>query len=165
MRTLLPLATLITGLALLAVETSPAEALRWPPDNNPTATVVRARSTRKVKLLKLTDEVKLRNEQRRKDVKTIANAFFYYKRDHELTVPESIPLKTAKELCRVSGSDCVGMVDLTDLLMPYLEEMPVDPASAKDGNGTGYFISKDWKGRVTISAPAADDGWIIKEVK
>ncbi len=165
MRTFTTIASLAAGFALFTVSLHPADALRWPPDNNPTATVVRARSTRKVKKLVLTDAAKLVNEKRRKDVKTISNAVFFHKRDNNRHIPESIPLNTAKEICRMDASDCSGFVDLTEFVQEYIEEFPVDPASPKNGNGTGYFIHKDFKGRIIVSAPAAEDGWIIKETK
>ncbi len=104
---------------------------------------------------------KLRNDQRRLDLKLIGNAFFNYRRAHkDINVA---PLNHEnREICRTGAKSCRGMVDVATLLKDYIDPLPVDPSVAADSNGTGYFVYEDWKGKVYLSAPKAEEGWSIR---
>lgn len=108
---------------------------------------------------------RLRNEQRRADLTTIANAIFSWKRDSGQPLPKSIPIDEQIEICRPTSTDCSGMADLSALFADYLEEVPVDPQAPKDSRGTRYTISKDWKDRFTVWAPDAEEGWVLRNSK
>ncbi len=105
----------------------------------------------------------LRNWQRRTDVKNIANAVFFYKKAHKYELPPGIPLDTPMEICATNARDCTGMVDFRGLLKSYLNPLPRDPQAPKGGDGTGYFIYRDWKEKIYVSAPSAEEGWRIVE--
>lgn len=54
-----------------------------------------------------------------------------------------------------------GLANIQDCLVPdYLPSLPLDPSVGSDaGNGvykTGYYISQDSSGRITIEAPSAE---------
>ncbi len=80
-------------------------------------------------------------------------------------IPESIPVNkecvaTENEICKSGMDDCSGLVNLSflDTFGEGTEEiagLPVDPAS-KSVNGTGYYISQDGQGNVTVCAPYAE---------
>lgn len=112
-----------------------------------------------------TDRLVQRNEQRRKDVLTIANAIFQYSyRGDSRDIPPTIPLLAAGEICRFEAKSCKGLISLKRFLQPYIATLPSDPL-APQGNGTRYFIQKDWRGRYTVSAPDAEEGWLIRVQK
>jgi hypothetical protein len=105
----------------------------------------------------------LRNEQRRKDVVTLANAFYNYRTDHQ---SENVPGLTEKpvEICRTKATSCKDLLDVRKELEPYLATLPVDPGTSADRNGTGYFVYEDWKNRIFITAPGAEMGWTITKM-
>lgn len=106
-----------------------------------------------------------RDAQRRADVNTILNAVYQYSIDNDgdLPGPSTIPAAT-EELCR-SGSgltpDCTGLIDLSDVTAneTYLVSLPFDPQETNT-NQTGYEIRQTGNGRVTVSAPLAENGTI-----
>jgi hypothetical protein len=108
---------------------------------------------------------RLRNDQRRADITTIANAIYSWKRDTKEKLPKSVLLDEKIEICRPTSTSCKGMADLRSIFADYLAEVPVDPLAKKDSAGTRYFIEKDWKDRFTISAPDAEDGWSLRKQK
>jgi len=103
-----------------------------------------------------------RNADRSSAVTTILNAAYQYSLDNN-NVPASITL-TPTEICMTGGS-CAGLIDLSVLTTAgkYLVSIPKDPqcATVCAANGTGYRISKDANGRLTVSAPSAEQGKTI----
>lgn len=102
-----------------------------------------------------------RNAQRRSDVNTILNAVYQYAIDHNGTLPSCIAV-TSKNVC-VGGSDCSGVTtgcDLDVLTGSYLVNLPTDPSGAT-ANDTNYDIVRDANGRVTVSAPVAENSATI----
>lgn len=99
-----------------------------------------------------------RNAQRRVDVNTILSAVYQYAIDNNGTVPASITA-TAGEICQTDSTSCSSLVDLSVLTEneTYLTAIPSDP-SGSSANGVGYEISKSSNGRVTVSAPDAEQG-------
>lgn len=106
------------------------------------------------------------NAQRQSDVLAILDAVYQYSIDNNGTLPSSITT-TATEVCAsgVSAGDCTtdGLVDLSVLTAneEYLVSIPNDPTGAA-GNGAGYEISQSANGRVTVSAPDAENGETIQ---
>lgn len=97
-----------------------------------------------------------RNAQRRSDVNTILNGTYQYAVDTG-SVPATITASPT-EVCKTGGT-CTGLIDLAVLTTngKYLVAMPADPTGSTT-NSTGYTISKDaTTGRVTVSAPDAED--------
>ena len=107
-----------------------------------------------------------RNAQRRSDVTTILNAAYQYSIDNNGVLPAGISTTTPTEIC-LSGTlpaDCVtgGLVDLSVLTTnsKYVTAIPSDPQKTTV-NGAGYVIVKDANGRLTVSAPIAEQSAVI----
>ncbi len=106
-----------------------------------------------------------RNAQRKADVNTILNAVYQYAIDHNGTLPSGITT-SSQEIC-VGGTattTCTGasLTPLNELVWSetYLVSIPLDP-QATTTDGVGYRISKSANGRVTITAPSAENGTVI----
>ena len=102
-----------------------------------------------------------RDAQRRSDVNTVLNAVYQYAIDNNGTLPGNIPTGTAKEIC-LSGvtpdPDCIttySSTNLADLEGTDVVGIPSDPQSST-ATGTNYWIIQDANGRVTVSAPGAE---------
>lgn len=96
-----------------------------------------------------------RNAQRRSDVNTIINAVYQYSIDNNGQMPATITT-TATDICRSGSADCTGLIDLTSLTTAgkYLVAIPTDPSSTAPSSG--YQIAADANGRITVSAPQAE---------
>lgn len=105
-----------------------------------------------------------RNAQRSADVATILNGVYQYSLDNNGTVPTGITT-TATEICATGSSSCTSLVDLSVVTTngKYLVSIPKDPQCSTScaTNGTGYRIVKDANGRITVTAPAAEQGKTI----
>jgi prepilin-type N-terminal cleavage/methylation domain-containing protein len=102
-----------------------------------------------------------RDAQRKVDVNTILNAIYQYSIDNG-SIPASIPITTANEVCKTGATDCSGLVDLSDLTTNerYLVSIPVDPLGGTDTDGTGYTVLKTANNRVTVAAPKDENSVI-----
>ncbi|MBA3679120.1 prepilin-type N-terminal cleavage/methylation domain-containing protein [Candidatus Saccharibacteria bacterium] len=101
-----------------------------------------------------------RNSQRRSDVNTIINGIYQYSIDNNGNLPASVTIVSG-DIC-VTGASCTGLVDLGVLSAngKYLVAIPKDPSSAT-ATDTKYTVVKDANGRVTVSAPDAEQGATI----
>ncbi len=101
-----------------------------------------------------------RNAQRRSDVKTILDAVYQYALDNNGNLPTGI-VTTTKYICK-SGPNvsCNNGLSLNVLTGSYIVALPSDPQSAT-ATGTNYIISKLANGRVTVSAPGAEQSATI----
>lgn len=101
-----------------------------------------------------------RNAQRRSDVTTILNATYQYAVDNGGAMPATITV-TPTAVCATGGT-CTGLIDLTVLTTneKFIAILPKDPSSGTV-NSTGYNISKDANGRLTVAAPSAENGITI----
>ncbi len=106
-----------------------------------------------------------RNAQRRADINTILNAVYQYSLDHNGSLPSSITT-TATEICKTGGT-CTGLISLSDLTTSetYLTAIPSDPSGGCNTNGVCYRIMKTSNGRVTVSAPGAEQGATISATR
>jgi prepilin-type N-terminal cleavage/methylation domain-containing protein len=104
-----------------------------------------------------------RNTQRRADVNTILNAVYQYTIDQH-GVPGVYP-SSSTDICSTGFSSCpyVDLHVLTDN-GKYLVALPKDP-QAGDNNDTHYQISEDANGRITVSAPYAEQGQTISATR
>lgn len=104
-----------------------------------------------------------RNSERRSDVATILNGVYQYAIDNDGVLPSSITT-TDTEICQTGGT-CTGLIDLDVLTNneTYLVDMPQDPQcpSVCDPNGVGYTIQETANGRITVTAPDAEQGQTI----
>lgn len=109
-----------------------------------------------------------RNSQRSADVNTIINGVYQYSLDSNGVLPATITV-TATEICATAAASCTGLVDLAVLSTAgkYLVSIPKDPqcATACAVNGTGYRIAKDVNGRLSVTAPSAEQGKTIVVTK
>lgn len=101
-----------------------------------------------------------RNSQRQADVTTILNAVYQYSLDNNGTLPTGITT-TATEICATGSASCTGLVDLTSVTTAekYLTAIPKDPQcpTVCSANGAGYMINRTTNGRLTVSAPDAEN--------
>lgn len=102
-----------------------------------------------------------RNSQRQADINTILNAAYQYSIDNQGNIPATITT-TATDICASGAADCTGMIDLTVLSAngKYLVSIPKDPRTST-ATDTGYQISQNANGRITVSAPGAEQGKTI----
>jgi prepilin-type N-terminal cleavage/methylation domain-containing protein len=109
-----------------------------------------------------------RNSQRSSDVNTILNAVYQYSIDNNGTLPAGITT-TPQEICKTGATPCTSLTDLTSITASgkYVVSIPTDPQcpSVCGTNGAGYEISKDANGRLTVSAPDAEQGKTITVTK
>lgn len=97
-----------------------------------------------------------RNAQRHADVKAILDAVYQYSIDNG-GLPANIT-ETPTNICKSNqDSDCTGLIIISELMtdQKYLPSIPFDP-SAIGTNDAGYAISKNANGRITVSAPYAE---------
>ena len=66
---------------------------------------------------------------------------------------------------RRAAPDCTGLVDLSPLTDggKYLVSIPKDPKTST-ATDSGYQISQDANGRITVSAPGAEQGKTISAI-
>jgi len=103
-----------------------------------------------------------RNAQRRSDVVNILNSVYQYSLDHSGELPFSITSEP-KKICKTRAQSCDGLVDISDVINNkkyLLSAVPIDPKE-KDANSSGYEISKLSSGRISVSAPLAENGAVI----
>jgi len=105
-----------------------------------------------------------RNVHRSADVASILTAVSNYI-DLKGEIPSNIPINSncvsvGNEICKIGPYDCKGLVDLSFLTSNGnsnggVISLPTDPSS-KSINGSGYYISQDGQGNITICAPYAE---------
>jgi len=103
-----------------------------------------------------------RNSERSVDVNTILNGVYQYAIDNDGILPTTIDA-TATEICKTDETTCAGLVDLSVLTDngTYLTAIPIDPQGGIDPAGVGYTIMENANGRITVSAPNAENTAII----
>lgn len=106
-----------------------------------------------------------KNSQRRSDVNAILNAVYQYSVDNNGSIPSTITT-TVTEICKTGAASCTGLIDLSVLTTneEYLVSIPTDPTGSST-NGAGYEIVQSANGRVTVSAPDAEQGATITVTK
>jgi len=101
-----------------------------------------------------------RNAQRKADVNTILNAVYQYSIDNNGTLPANITT-TATAVCQ--AAPCTSLIDLSVLTTSekYLTAIPRDPLITATTGTAGYTIVKSANGRITVTAPSAEQGATI----
>jgi prepilin-type N-terminal cleavage/methylation domain-containing protein len=125
----------------------------------------------------------VRNTQRSSNVGAILDGIYEYESANNGNIPSDIaalPSNSPVEICKVAASPttaCPNTVGSTidlcpDLVPTYLADLPYDPnstygnvtggatpcATGTTSYDTGYTLTKTTSGRITISAPHAEDG-------
>ncbi|MHC1716598.1 MAG: hypothetical protein AB9915_01715 [Candidatus Dojkabacteria bacterium] len=104
-----------------------------------------------------------RNVYRSADVSSILTSVSAYSMEKG-EIPESIPISrecvsTGHEICKLGPYECAGLVNLSFLNeskeTDQMISIPSDPSN-KSTNGTGYYISQDGTGSITVCAPYAE---------
>lgn len=110
--------------------------------------------------------IEARDAERQSEVYAIVNALHQYALDHESSFPENLTTEE-REICQTGSVSCVGMYDLSILTDDeiYLITMPVDPECEQENSAcgageTGYLLSLTATGRISVSAPYAEEGEI-----
>ncbi|OGE79377.1 MAG: hypothetical protein A2751_05500 [Candidatus Doudnabacteria bacterium RIFCSPHIGHO2_01_FULL_46_14] len=107
-----------------------------------------------------------RNSQRRVDVNTILNAVYQYSLDNSGRLPPNIKTSPGSAICPsgTATTTCTGLnfASLLELSADekYLVAIPSDP-SCSTTNSTCYNIATTTSGRITVSAPNAEQGAAI----
>jgi prepilin-type N-terminal cleavage/methylation domain-containing protein len=103
-----------------------------------------------------------RNMQRQADVTTILNGVYKYSLDNNGASLDGITT-IGTEICATDAPSCAGLIDLSVINAKYLTTVPKDPRCSTTCavNGTGYRILRGTDGRVTVSAPAAEQDMTI----
>jgi type II secretory pathway pseudopilin PulG len=103
-----------------------------------------------------------RNAKRRADTSYILAEVTMYSKS-KASIPNTIPTSEEcvgfnQEICKTGPYDCSEYVDLSFLNNPdsnNVTQMPSDPLYVSV-NGTGYYISQDGLGSITVCAPYAE---------
>lgn len=103
-----------------------------------------------------------RNTQRRADLSYILHQVSANSRSRE-GISNIIPtsdqcVSFGNEICKMGPYDCRDYVDLSFLNNPESKDLikiPSDPLYIS-ANGTGYYISQDGKGGITVCSPYAE---------
>lgn len=110
-----------------------------------------------------------KNAQRRSDVNSIINGIYQYSIDHAGSLPSGIST-TATQICKTGTATATcATLGLTDLQVvtvneTYLTAIPNDPTNTATA-GVGYFVGRSANGRVTVTAPNAEQGETISVTK
>lgn len=79
-------------------------------------------------------------------------------------IPEIIPIgqectRLGNEICKTESGECIGMVNFSafDSKEEIPLSLPSDPSNESE-NGTGYYITQNGAGSVTVCAPYAERG-------
>jgi len=103
-----------------------------------------------------------RNSQRWVDVNTVLNAVYQYTLDNSGDLPSTITTTTT-EICATGAGSCTGLIDLSVLTTneEFLTAIPSDPNGTCNANGVCYEIRQSANGRITVSAPDAEESATI----
>lgn len=107
-----------------------------------------------------------RNAQRYSDITSIVNAVYQYTIDNKGVLPTAISTAST-EICKIGAATCANLIDLSFLTanQKYLTALPKDPNGTCDVNGICYKIMKSEDGRITVSAPHAENSITISATK
>lgn len=105
--------------------------------------------------------LEMRNSTRRTDVNKILNATYQYSASNEGNLPFTVSSQPTM-ICKSKAVSCEGMVDLSLIIKEskLLSEVPVDPLEKKP-NSSGYQIFKNASGRLSVTAPLAENKAVI----
>lgn len=103
-----------------------------------------------------------RNLKRSADISTILTYISSYVSANE-SVPSDIPnsdscVKFTHEICKSGPYDCTDLVNMGFLTSQNQEQLVIIPSDPLyvSVNGTGYYVSQDGQGVVTVCAPHAE---------
>ena len=110
-----------------------------------------------------------RNAQRRSDVLTILNAIYQYEIDHngQVTNLNSGHGFAGDTTDNCTDADTEAFSGLNNYLVTasstYLTAIPVDPTTGVANSSSDYWVhSNTSSGRITVCAPSAENGVVIK---
>ncbi len=105
-----------------------------------------------------------RNSRRQADISMILSSIQSYTKDNN-EIPKEVLISpqcmtAGNEICKIGPYDCTGLVNLNSIAKDKsgkerVLSIPSDPEN-RSINGTGYYISQDGLGNITICAPYAE---------
>jgi len=99
-----------------------------------------------------------RNAQRRSDVKTILDSVYQYALDNNGNIPSTITTSTTYVCKSGVNVDCdADGISLNILTGSYVVAIPSDPQAPATSTGTNYQIIRLANGRITVTAPGAEN--------
>lgn len=96
------------------------------------------------------------NDRRQNDINTLLGAMYAFYLDSHGTFPIPYISTSSIEICTLGISLCDGFNEVKSSLVPkFLSKIPMDPSLASS-TGSGYFITRQSDGTITLTAPKAD---------
>jgi len=93
----------------------------------------------------------IRDEIRQRDLETILDVLTRYWFNNAGAYPDKLAATDREiEICASKAVTCMDLFDMRSVIPAYLLDIPSDPFSPVDDNGTGYFLIKDKDGVLTI---------------
>lgn len=105
------------------------------------------------------------NVKRQSDAGALLNAISQYAADQRGVLPSNMPSPTSSPVAVPVQKGTGGVGDICSALVPkFIAQLPIDPSltggavsDCTSGYTTGYTVLVDADGRITVSAPSAEE--------
>lgn len=106
---------------------------------------------------------RIRDGERRNNVRDIMDALVLFRSHYRHEPPDAL-YEEPREICHPDAPRCIGYLDFHAMVPGYLLRMPVDVFVPDGSRGTGFTVSEDKNGTVTVRALYAetDDVFLTK---
>lgn len=92
---------------------------------------------------------RIRDGERRNHASDLLHALQAYRDDRAGQIPDTV-FSDPVEICHPDAPRCNGYLDFTPLVPTYLIAIPTDPFVPKDNRGSGFAVSRDEEGSLTV---------------